>query len=129
MLRNSIHARSCATQIFVVLAWAGMIIASIYSFGQLKLGLEQQLVLPTGSYLTPYFDQQATLGDAGPPVYIVLQNVNYTNVANVSQCSPSCPCRCCCSHPLTSLRVGARLSFCRLPRASSRSWSLCRRRT
>jgi hypothetical protein len=61
-----------------------MLVASVYSFGRLQLGLEQQLVLPTGSYLLPYFDQQATLGEAGPPVYIVLQNVNYTNVAQAA---------------------------------------------
>ena len=56
-----------------------MLAGSLFAFGNLKIGLEQQLVLPTGSYLKPYFDQQAELGEAGPPVYIVLQNVNYSD--------------------------------------------------
>lgn len=71
-------------RILVFIAWAGMLIASVYSFSQLTLGLEPQLALPTGSYLLPYFDQQATLGDAGPPVYVVLQNVNYTDYSNAT---------------------------------------------
>ncbi len=63
----------------MLLLWAGMLVGSLYSFRQMKIGLEQDLVLPTGSYLKTYFDQQATLGEAGPPVYIVLQNVNYSH--------------------------------------------------
>lgn len=63
----------------VVLAWLGLVATSLLGLPQLRLGLEQQLVLPEGSYLAPYFDQQARLGEAGPPVYLVLQNVNYTH--------------------------------------------------
>ena len=63
----------------VVLAWIGVLAASVLSVGQFKLGLEQDLALPDGSYLTKYFDKQSTLGDAGPPAYIVLQNVNYSH--------------------------------------------------
>ena len=66
-------------QVVVVVVWAAMLAGSLFAFGNLKIGLEQQLVLPTGSYLKPYFDQQAELGEAGPPVYIVLQNVNYSD--------------------------------------------------
>jgi hypothetical protein len=63
----------------VILTWAGLLAGSLFAFNYMKIGLEQQLVLPTGSYLKTYFDQQAELGEAGPPVYIVLQNVNYTH--------------------------------------------------
>ena len=63
----------------VLLAWCGVLAASVLAAGHFKLGLEQDLALPDGSYLTTYFDQQSTLGDAGPPAYIVLQNVNYSH--------------------------------------------------
>jgi hypothetical protein len=65
-------------RILVLFVWAGFLGASLYGATQLKLGLEQQLVLPTDSYLTTYFDDQSMYGEAGPPLYVVLQNVNYT---------------------------------------------------
>jgi hypothetical protein len=68
-----------ASQVLVILTWAGILAGSLFAFSSMKIGLEQQLVLPTGSYLKTYFDQQAELGEAGPPVYVVLQNVNYTD--------------------------------------------------
>ncbi len=70
---------ACVAQVLVILTWAGLLAGSLFAFNYMKIGLEQQLVLPTGSYLKTYFDQQAELGEAGPPVYIVLQNVNYTH--------------------------------------------------
>lgn len=48
---------------------------------QMELGLPQQLAVPTDSYLIPFFDVQQELMEAGPPAYIVLQNVNYTDPA------------------------------------------------
>jgi len=66
-------------RVLVILIWLGMIGVSFYGVTQLQLGLEQQLALPEGSYLKPYFDDQARLGEAGPPAYLVLQNVNYTH--------------------------------------------------
>lgn len=66
-------------RLLVILVWLGLIGVSFYGVTKLQLGLEQQLALPEGSYLKPYFDEQARLGEAGPPAYLVLQNVNYTH--------------------------------------------------
>ncbi len=68
-----------AVKALVLVVWAGCLAASIIGASHLQLGLPQQLVLPTGSYLENYFNQQAQFGDAGPPAYIVLQNVDYSN--------------------------------------------------
>lgn len=63
----------------VFILWASLLGASFVGVQDLRLGLEQQLVLPTGSYLSTYFSDQARLGEAGPPIYLVLQNINYTH--------------------------------------------------
>ena len=42
----------------VIALWIAALGTSIYAAGQLPLGLEQQLVLPAGSYLKTYFDDQ-----------------------------------------------------------------------
>ena len=47
-----------AVRFVVLLAWAVMMAISGYALTQLQLGLEQQLVLPQGSYLKDYFDDQ-----------------------------------------------------------------------
>jgi len=70
-----------AVKAMVLIVWAGCLAASVIGASHLQLGLPQQLVLPTGSYLESYFDQQAQFGDAGPPAYIVLQNVDYESPA------------------------------------------------
>lgn len=63
----------------IVLMWIGVLITGGYGALHLQLGLEQQLVLPTDSYLQGYFSAQSKLGEAGPPLYVVLQNLNYTH--------------------------------------------------
>lgn len=50
------------TRAVVIVAWLVAIGASCYGATQLQLGLEQQLVLPAGSYLRSYFDVLARLG-------------------------------------------------------------------
>jgi len=65
--------------VLVLLIWFVLLGISAAGLRALSLGLEQQLVLPRGSYLSSYFTDQSRLGDAGPPMYVVLQNVNYTH--------------------------------------------------
>jgi hypothetical protein len=50
----------------VLALWLAAIGGSVYATTQLQLGLEQQLVLPEGSYLKPYFDQQCECCTFGP---------------------------------------------------------------
>jgi Niemann-Pick C1 protein len=53
----------------------------------LHLGLDQRVALPSSSYLADYFGDQAAFAEAGPPLYIVLQGVNYTHPAAASAMS------------------------------------------
>jgi hypothetical protein len=88
------YARACLTRslspvlmitpvrLLVLAAWIAALGGSLYGASQLHLGLEQQLAVPQTSYLYDYFNQQAALGDAGPPVYVVLQNLNYSDASN-----------------------------------------------
>ncbi|KAA0163368.1 hypothetical protein FNF27_07942 [Cafeteria roenbergensis] len=59
--------------------WLGFLGLSAYAATVMHLGLAQQLAVPDDSYLYSYFNQQAALGEAGPPAYVVLQNVNYSD--------------------------------------------------
>lgn len=63
----------------ILVLWAVILGWGCYGATRLELGLEQQLVLPTKHYLQSYFSMQSSLGDAGPPMYVVLQDVNYTH--------------------------------------------------
>lgn len=66
-------------KIITVLAWLGALGFSLWAATKMKMGLEQELVMPSGSYMLKYFEEQAAYGRAGPPAYIVLQGVNYTS--------------------------------------------------
>merc|ERR1719498_1486308 len=59
--------------------WLGFLGLSAYAATVMHPGLAQQLAVPDDSYLYSYFNQQAALGEAGPPAYVVLQNVNYSD--------------------------------------------------
>ncbi|OQR99171.1 Resistance-Nodulation-Cell Division (RND) Superfamily [Thraustotheca clavata] len=70
-----------ASLLVLWLAWLGW---SSYSISQVPMGLEQTLALPKDYYLHAYFEAQDKYGDAGPPAYIVLRDVNFTD-AQVQQ--------------------------------------------
>lgn len=44
-----------------------------YQFFCRQLGLEPQLAAPTNFYLVDYYNTEFSLGEAGPPAYIVLK--------------------------------------------------------
>jgi len=46
---------------------------------KLELGLNQNVSLVAGSDIYDYFETLYTYGDAGPPAYLVFNNVNYTD--------------------------------------------------
>ena len=74
------------TQILVILAWFAVIGVSIAGISRLSMGLPQQLAVARDSYLQEYFNNQSVYGEAGPPMYVVLQNVDWDNPnANISQ--------------------------------------------
>ncbi|ETV65301.1 hypothetical protein, variant 1 [Aphanomyces astaci] len=67
------------TQRLVVVVWIGWLGWSGYSVTQIPMGLEQTLAVPSDFYLHSYFEAQNKYGDAGPPAYIVMRQVNYTD--------------------------------------------------
>ena len=53
-----------------------------FSFWQatfIEVGLDQSSAVPRDSYLSKYFQNQKTYLDIGPPLYFVVDNVNYTD--------------------------------------------------
>ncbi|KAH9099720.1 hypothetical protein Ae201684P_018731 [Aphanomyces euteiches] len=62
-----------------IVIWMGWLVWSGFSAFQIPMGLEQTLAIPTDFYLHSYFEAQDKYGDAGPPAYIVMRQVNYTD--------------------------------------------------
>ncbi|RDB23148.1 Niemann-Pick type C-related protein 1 [Hypsizygus marmoreus] len=62
----------------VIIAFAGVFVASVISMQHIELGLDQRLALPSDSYLVPYFDNLDAYLDVGPPVYFVSRNIDVT---------------------------------------------------
>lgn len=50
---------------------------------QIKRGLNQNVSLVSGSDIYDYFETLYTYGEAGPPGYVVFNNVNYTMQSNL----------------------------------------------
>lgn len=56
-----------------------------FSSTKLIRGLNQNVSLVSGSSLYDYFETLYTYGDAGPPAYVIFNNVNYTDPENLEQ--------------------------------------------
>ncbi|KAF0695249.1 Aste57867_13917 [Aphanomyces stellatus] len=65
----------------VIVVWLAWLVWSGYSAFHIPMGLEQTLAIPSDFYLHSYFEAQNKYGDAGPPAYIVIREVNYTDAA------------------------------------------------
>ena len=50
-------------------------------------GLNQNVSFVSNSPLYDYFEALYTYGDAGPPAYVIFNNVNYTNPENLGNMS------------------------------------------
>ncbi|CBJ30169.1 conserved unknown protein [Ectocarpus siliculosus] len=48
----------------------------------LQMGLEPQLAAPTDFYLQDYYDAQFSMGEAGPPAYVVFSDLDYFQAFN-----------------------------------------------
>lgn len=59
-----------------------IVIGVLSSFKMLR-GLNQNVSLVSGSDIYDYFETLYTYGAAGPPAYVVFNNVNYTNQDNL----------------------------------------------
>ncbi|KAI7850767.1 patched family-domain-containing protein [Circinella umbellata] len=65
----------------ICLAFLGLFMLGLALVPELPLGLDQQIALPSDSYLVPYFDDLNDYLNIGPPVYFVVRNANMTDLA------------------------------------------------
>ncbi|CAM9577124.1 unnamed protein product [Discosporangium mesarthrocarpum] len=64
-------------KIVTSLASVGLLLLGVLGMINLQMGLEPQLAAPTNFYLQDYYDAQFSLGEAGPPAYLVLTDIDY----------------------------------------------------
>jgi len=69
----------------VLVAFAGLFVASVVSMQGIELGLDQRLALPSSSYLVPYFNALDQHFAVGPPVYFVSHSMDATARTNQQQ--------------------------------------------
>ena len=74
-----------STVIMTVLITIALVTIGFMSMFQLKRGLNQNVSLVSGSDIYDYFETLYTYGEAGPPAYVIFNNVNYTNPDNLEQ--------------------------------------------
>lgn len=65
-------------KIGVVAFFLGLFAAGLALLPEIKLGLDQTLAVPDGSYLIPYFNDLAQYLEIGPPLYFVTRGVDAT---------------------------------------------------
>jgi len=69
----------------VLLMTLALVIIGGMSCSALLLGLNQNVSLVEGSDIYDYFETLYTYGEAGPPAYLVFNNVNYSDTENLDQ--------------------------------------------
>eukprot|EP01120_Amphizonella_sp_Union-15-10_P015037 TRINITY_DN7585_c0_g1_i1.p1 TRINITY_DN7585_c0_g1~~TRINITY_DN7585_c0_g1_i1.p1 ORF type:complete len:512 (+),score=66.85 TRINITY_DN7585_c0_g1_i1:285-1820(+) len=73
-------------RIFVIVIFALVFFASLNLTPTLPQGLQQQVAIPSDSYLQDYYDQEAALAKVGPPVYFVIPaGFNYSDRLHQNQ--------------------------------------------
>lgn len=65
-----------SVKIGVIIVFFGMFAAALALLPGIKLGLDQSVAIPDGSYLIPYFSDLATYLEIGAPIYFVARGVN-----------------------------------------------------
>jgi len=73
------------TKILTMVITVLLIIVASCSCSKLMRGLNQNVSFVSGSALYDYFDTLFDYGDAGPPAYVIFNNVNYTDPENLKQ--------------------------------------------
>jgi Niemann-Pick C1 protein len=71
-------------KISICASTVALITIGVMSCYGLVLGLNQNVSLVEGSDTYNYFESLYTYGQAGPPAYLVFNNVNYTNPENLA---------------------------------------------
>lgn len=62
----------------IIGVFLGLFAAGVALIPGIQLGLDQRVAIPDGSYLIPYFNDLYDYFDAGPPVYFVTRETNFT---------------------------------------------------
>jgi Niemann-Pick C1 protein len=68
---------SSTGKLLTLLTAVALTVCGCIGVSQLQLGLEPQLAAPVNFYLQDYYSDQFSLGEAGPPAYIVLKDIDY----------------------------------------------------
>ncbi|PKS11348.1 hypothetical protein jhhlp_003110 [Lomentospora prolificans] len=63
----------------IVGVFLGIFAAGVALIPEIELGLDQRVAIPDDSYLIPYFNDLYDYFDAGPPVYFVTRESNFTD--------------------------------------------------
>ncbi|GMF98258.1 unnamed protein product [[Candida] boidinii] len=61
--------------IFIFTIWFGI---SLSMIPNIKFGLDQRIAIPSGSYLIDYFNDMYEFLNVGPPIYVVVSDVDVT---------------------------------------------------
>lgn len=73
------------TKVLTIAITVCLVTIGIFSTQKLLRGLNQNVSLVSGSDIFDYFETLFTYGNAGPPGYVIFNNVNYTNEENLKQ--------------------------------------------
>jgi Niemann-Pick C1 protein len=71
---------SRAGKIAVVVVGLLLLMLGLWGITTLELGLEPQLAAPSDFYLVDYYNTEFTRGEAGPPLYLVVKDLDYAEV-------------------------------------------------
>lgn len=63
----------------IFILWLGI---SLYQIPSIEFGLDQRIALPSDSYLIEYFNSVYDYLNVGPPLFIVLKDIDLTNKEN-----------------------------------------------
>ena len=74
-----------STKVLTIIITLCLVTIGIFSTKKLLRGLNQNVSLVSGSDIFDYFDTLFEYGNAGPPAYVILNNVDYNDAENFEQ--------------------------------------------
>lgn len=74
-----------STKILTLVLTVCLVVIGSFSCSKLLRGLNQNVSLVSGSDIFDYFDVLFDYGNAGPPAYVIFNNVNYSDPDNLAQ--------------------------------------------
>jgi len=73
------------TKILTLVLTVLLVVIGCFSCSKLLRGLNQNVSLVSGSDIFDYFEALFDYGNAGPPAYVIFNNVNYSDPENLAQ--------------------------------------------